>query len=533
MSALGPPGNPQLDALRARVAVGGIGGGASGPTGATGPAGSPGGATGATGSSGVTGATGATGASLPGATGATGAVGATGAGATGSVGATGATGAGGSGATGATGSGATGATGPAGSATPGVILVPPPTGVAVTDTANIVAAETARIAANGKMIFPPTMATPYAVNGPIAAVASRWEGNGTTLQAANNQPIVATSGVAGIFSGFTFDANRAGGRTGIAALLRSSDTQWRFVNCNFNNCVRNGVRSANSTNATLGAVVQVGPGPALTVSVIDPHFIQASGSTITLTVTLGGARGTATVQQAGGLGTQIIFPQFQLGFPNGATSFAIEAGILVTAAADGFVPGTTYTFPILTGNDSINIEAQFENCTAAQCGTTYATAGLIGNYPNPTYNSTAAAGTVSTVLGNPLITGVGTAFLSLGLRAGDGFYVNGCTTIIDGLTVPKRFVILVVLNDTQIVVDAGWAPEQTLVGRDYAATSGAAVYEDTSTGEVNFTRLTGFFAESCVTSFIFGGNSGPHLDMCSAHLYAINGFVIGSGAFAD
>jgi hypothetical protein len=110
-----PPGNPQVDVLRARMALGGTGNGA---TGATGPAGSPGGATGATGAQGATGSAGATGATGAGATGATGAVGATGAagatgaGVTGATGAVGATGA--AGATGATGAGATGATGAAG-----------------------------------------------------------------------------------------------------------------------------------------------------------------------------------------------------------------------------------------------------------------------------------------------------------------------------------------------------------------------------------------------------------------------------------
>jgi hypothetical protein len=113
MSLKDTPGNPQVDALRSRVALGGLGGG--GATGATGA----GGATGATGAQGIQGFVGPTGATGSGATGATGSQGATGpgAGATGATGAAGATGPAG-GATGASGpSGATGpggATGPAG-----------------------------------------------------------------------------------------------------------------------------------------------------------------------------------------------------------------------------------------------------------------------------------------------------------------------------------------------------------------------------------------------------------------------------------
>jgi hypothetical protein len=270
---------------------------------------------------------------------------------------------------------------------------------------------------------------------------------------------------------------------------------------------------------------------------LDPTFVQTFGSTTTLRVGIGGNRGTATLQSSSDavsfLGTQTIFSSFQLGFPNGASTFTMETGVLVTAAADGFVPGTTYAFNTIGGNNNANIEAQFENCTGNQCGVVFATAGLIGNYPGGTYNPIAAAGTVSTTSGSQLITGVGTAFLSFGLRSGDGFYVNGCTTVIDGIVVPKRFIVVAVLNNTQLVVDLGWTPEQNLAGRDYAASRGAMVYEDTSTGLINFTRLTSCFAISCATGFRFGGNSGPSCNMCSTTFYAINGAVLGTGGFAD
>ena len=81
MSLTQTPGNPQVDALRNRVALGGTGGGGggTGPTGATGPAGGPSGPSGPTGASGPIGATGATGPSGPsGPTGPTGPSGATG-----------------------------------------------------------------------------------------------------------------------------------------------------------------------------------------------------------------------------------------------------------------------------------------------------------------------------------------------------------------------------------------------------------------------------------------------------------------------
>jgi hypothetical protein len=55
------PGNPQVDALRNRVALGGTGGGSTGATGATGPAGGPSGPTGPQGNTGASGPTGATG----------------------------------------------------------------------------------------------------------------------------------------------------------------------------------------------------------------------------------------------------------------------------------------------------------------------------------------------------------------------------------------------------------------------------------------------------------------------------------------
>lgn len=474
--------------------------------------GSGSGATGATGATGTNGATGATGSQ-----GATGPVGPTGSGATGATGPQGPTGAGGGGLT-------------------GVFLVPAPTGVAATDTANWNTTANAALTADGTLLGQPGT---YVINGPISiSDGMRWVGNGTTLRANNNNAIVSGAGTYQI-SGITFDANRDGGMTGIEAFLRSNDTQPRFVNCNFKNCVGDGVHAANiiTGTASLSAVTQTGPGPALSVSILDPNYFQGGGNTdFTLEIVTPGARGTARFQQSasgGGFANpQTIYPQTQLGLARSSTTFCLGTGILITANADGFLNGTTYAFTLNATQVSQNVSAQFENCTFTNCGVTYATAGLIGSYSGP-YNATLVSGTVATSIGSQIVTGTGTNFMSLGLRSGDAFYISGCTTVVDGVTVPKRFVIAAVLNDFEIAVDSFYTPEQNLSGRDFAIARGGAVSEDYSTGLCNFTSLRSCFADGCAGPMRFGGNSGPKLDQCSILHYAITAFTLGSWGFAD
>ncbi len=604
------PGNPQLDALRNRVALGGLGGGA---TGATGPSGGPigptgpTGATGATGANGATGATGATGAGATGpvgatgaagtqgatgatgagATGATGVIGATGAngatgatgagvtGATGPVGATGSSGATGAGATGATGAGTTGATGPAGTngatgatgpgggftptgtgalivtgGTPSTLALgvgqaptggPTPTaqgvrpvfnvktfgavGNGVTDdTAAFVAAEAARSAAGGLIYVPPPSVF-YGISAPLVLNGAEWQGEpGLSLIKALGTPrsLVTFAGACHLY-GISFDARRLGPY----AALEINDQNSVFELCEFSGGTISGLRATNiQAAAVIGSITQTGPGPAITITQLDPNYLSIGGPNIAVKVTTAGPLSIATFQFSvdGGVTysglNQTLFSATQIGFPNGGVEFITSTGLLISATAGAFVLNTVYSTTV-TSTISNNNNVLISDCLAQQCGTTYAVAALIASYPAGQFNPVLVPGTITTVGGSQIVTGVGTTFMSLKAQDGDALLINS-----------QRFQIAAVLDDTHIALDPRFTPAFSLTNLDYVITVSAGYSEDVETSNQRMRRYPGSKALACAMSARWVALGGPVSDSFTAFNYAVTGIAIGT-AFAD
>ncbi len=561
----GPPGNPQVDALRNRVALGGLGGGgASGPTGPAGATGATGaGVTGATGPTGPTGSLGATGATGSGTTGATGPLGATGpagvtgatgAGVTGATGPLGATGpAGTAGATGATGSGGFTPTGtgalivtggtpstlalgagqaPTGGPTPTAVGVRPvfnvktfgALGTGGDDTASFVAAEAARAAAGGLLYVPPPSVF-YGISAPLVLNGSEWQGEpGLSLIKALGTPrsLVTLAGPNHIY-GVSFDARRLGPY----AAIELNDQDSLFDLCEFSGGTIAGLRAANTQGAAvISAITQTGPGPSITVTQLDPNYIElAGGPNYAIKITNAGPLGTATFQFAFDGVTfsgkdQTLFATTQIGYPAGAVQFVTSTGMLITATPGAFVLNTTYSFTA-TSSISNNNNVLVTKCIAQNNGITYATAGLVGGYPSGTFFSTTAPGTITTVSGSQIVTGVGTNFMSMKAQDGDAMLINS-----------QRFQIAVVLDDTHIALDPQFTPQFSLAGIGFVLTSGGGYVEDVETGNQRMRRYPGSKALNSVMSARWVALGGPVSDSFTAFNYAITGVAIGT-AFAD
>ena len=492
MSANGPPGNPQLDVLRARVAIGGIGGGASGPTGATGPAGSPGGATGATGAPGATGA------------GATGAVGATGA-----IGATGAVGA-----TGATGSGATGATGATGSAPLFSITNPAFAGgasAAATPTQNVAAINATIAAANaagGTVYVPNDPAGAYRINAPISiphdtVIVGEASSIGTpksVLQAAVAMPAMLqvetqqnqTLPTPAQIRAITLDQNLLA----IWGIDRRSDLSSRYSSVQCRNAPLDGFHSSShSVAVAISAIVPGGGAGAgqLTLSQPDVSYagdISSSGTHYAIKFVVAGGYGVGqfVLSQDGGVtfatARQTVQAVSNL-IVTQAAQYTHAMGLQATFANIVYGLNWTYTWTATgglepnTSNTTINALVRFDDCSVVNLGVAYCSdAGTRAIYSNLLAQAFTTGGTVTSTPGSQLLVGTGTAFLTgsqpnLAPRPGDTIWLNNSPAD------PRiaNFQILAVMDDFTVVVSVGDAPNlPALAGVHFALVVGAGCY---------------------------------------------------------
>jgi hypothetical protein len=397
------------------------------------------------------------------------------------------------------------------------------------DTAPMVAFEAARSANNGLG----WLRNRYGVSAELQLGGGVvWTG---TASAAGKSTVVAIGAIRSVcavsqgagrpnrFLSITWD----GGRLAKWGVLALSDSNSTFTTCQFLNCLVDGERaSLGSAPGVLSPVTQTGPGPALTVSLIDQVFSLFGAPTVRLRVGVGGARGAATLQMStDGGGTygpaQTIFAATQIGYPGGV-NWATGTGVLVTAAADGFVGGTTYDFTSTIAN-SLNNVRHFQQCIAQNCGFVYAGAGVLADYP---YNPVAAAGTVATVAGSNVVVGVGTQFLSFKARDGDGMRIVGLTNA-DGT--PQRLMITVVLSDTIVIVDGAAPPIQAVAATNaWSIAVGAGYWDDVETGNQLDTVLDHCSALNCATGIRVGGLGGLHMTNPVVLFPAINGISIGT-----
>lgn len=388
-----------------------------------------------------------------------------------------------------------------------------PTGVANSAPA-INATQAAATAAGGSVYFPPGT---YKTLSPLLAATARWIGvpeRSILLAGAPMQTVSAFSGESFV-RGMTFNANRQAR----IALARVGDTDSNYSDCAIEGGLLDGVRSAMGGVATIGPVNQTGAGPSLTITQMDPLFLELGGTHDFLKITGAGPLGTATFQTStnGGVSysgiDQTLFAQTQIAVVG--SNIKTGSGLLITAEPGAFVHNTTYDFTLSTVLNANN-NARFSKCIARSCGAVYATAGFLADYPS-NLNPALAPGTVTTVAGSQIVTGSGTSFLSMGARDGDAMRING-----------QRFMISAVLNDFQIALDFGAPPQFSLAGLDYAISTGAGFWEDVETGNQLGSLLEQCIAMQCVQGMRFGGLGGPTLIAPVVSIPAITAITIGT-----
>jgi hypothetical protein len=403
------------------------------------------------------------------------------------------------------------------------------------DAAAFVATEAARAAfpdAIGNI--PPTVCVVKSqINFADEAVWYGSPGHSTIRAGATMQAVVTESGYS-TFVGIIFDGNRLANN----AVLRLNDTRSRFTACEFNGGLVDGVRSAMGGGpATISAVTHTGGGPAITVSQIDPYYLQLSGGNECLKITLGGALGAATFQISGtGCGgsfsgtDQILSAKTQVGYPGGIGTFQTNSGLLLTATAGTYVLNDTYAFTATIANNQNNF-SRFDHCAANHDGMTYASAGLIGQYGGPTYDSVSAPGTVTVSSGSQIVLGASTTWLTAmpGTIDGDGMWINGPGNT---LGTGKRWMVSVILDNTHLALDLNHVPQYSASGLDWAIMVGAGFSEDPSTGNQTGSVLDLCLALNCALGMRFSGLGGPTILAPFITLTAGSAITLGT-AFPD
>lgn len=402
--------------------------------------------------------------------------------------------------------------------------------------------ETARRAGNGLGL----LRGAYGVSAPfVVSDGIRWVGYGTiagksrivALGSMEAPVIVQNPGgvvVPNQFANLRFDA----ARLAKGGFISQGNAGVRFSNCTFANGLWWCERSANIAQpSVLSAVTQTGPGPALSVSLLDPTFCQPFAAHMFLKVFTTGDDGVGAIgYSADGVtyfGTrQVLFADNQIGFPGGPDTFITSTGIGLHKAAGALQSGTVYDFTI-TEVPAINNGMLLDHCDAEGGAAVFATAGLAGSYPGPSFNTTTVAGTVSTTAGDPLLRFTGASLLALVLQDGDAIRIPGLTvTRPDGTTAQQRLKVVCCLNDNRVVVDWTSAPNQTLTDVGFAISRGAAFWEDTATGNQSDRCFIQPRVTTSAMCFRVGGLSGSSFENPIYSNWAISAFSVGT-PFAD
>jgi Pectate lyase superfamily protein len=263
-----------------------------------------------------------------------------------------------------------------------------------------------------------------------------------------------------------------------------------------------------AADLAITAVTQTGPGPAMTVSLLDPRYGIVASAVIKITV--GGALGTAQYVVSWNGGTSYD-PQVQTVYNNsspqdteGSGVYNSNSGILCSFQAGTYEVNTTYAWTV-TSSVSPNVDdtCRFIECQSSLHGTSFNTAGISPSNPVHGYNPVLATGTVSTTIGSALIVGSGTAFLSMGLRAGDMMYIPGSNS-----TVEDRHQILAILDDFHIAVYTALAPTANLSNVDFSTMHGWAYFEF-SMPDANISLIDGGHFAGCPGGIRTAGLYGP------------------------
>ncbi len=172
-------------------------------------------------------------------------------------------------------------------------------------------------------------------------------------------------------------------------------------------------------------------------------------------------------------------------------------------------------------NPTVNDGLSWEHCWFTGNGKVWATAGLIATYSG--VNGTAALGTVSTTAGSDIVTGLGTSFSSLGLRAGDVIRVGTA-----GDT--QYMTVLTVDSDLQITVGAQMKAALTRGGQDYAIACGSGHYDFAHNDNNNVRHLGGLYRQNAQAGIHINGLYGCIIDHAQIDNNGMFGIMIKDGS---
>lgn len=212
---------------------------------------------------------------------------------------------------------------------------------------------------------------------------------------------------------------------------------------------------------------------------------------------------------------------------NGLANVALQLGVCSFSVFDrcrftgGLYDGVRLTRLRTDGvTFGLSDNNHFLNCDGYRNGVLFATSGLAAAYAGLNVRTTVVSGTVSCTSGSYVLTGVGTSFTSLGLRAGDFIRIGAGAT-------PEVLMVWTVDSDTQITCGERQPATQSLSGVEYMIGRGAGYFEEYAP-DTNINHLTGgIWRSNAACGIHVGGLYGDLLehvqvDTCPFYGIAVN-----------
>jgi hypothetical protein len=423
------------------------------------------------------------------------------------------------------------------------------------DTSAIIAADAAAKLVLGTVVFLPT--APGLAYKTTAKVPVNWPANwvcenGGTLKQCVIRAHSSMSGVielrstfgavtdsgngefASHLNYFTLDANSLASN-GIVSLGGYGS---RFNGVHIINAPQSCMRNALFTIPPTISAVTPGGGntsPAgVTVSIVDPYFlgrtqwVGAAGTyPLKVKVTTTGVRDAGKFAFSVDNGvtyqtlTQFVSHAANIGIDDGTGDVDEPSGIQVQFPAGTYNAPDTYAFSVTTTAADFatpaaaNALMRYDDPVFDTCGTTYATAGVIGSI-GLGGTTVVAPGTIAVTAGSSFLIGTSTTFTSqVGAGASRGFVwlpTGGAGT---------TYQITGALSDTVLAIDGTTAllPTVTLSGLDYAIGYWGGLYDDGLTEAEDGVIIGGHSTRSSVCMQIAGSAGitivGHELQQCN------------------
>jgi hypothetical protein len=160
------------------------------------------------------------------------------------------------------------------------------------------------------------------------------------------------------------------------------------------------------------------------------------------------------------------------------------------------------------GGFTLNDSNHFDGCSAVSNGRIYCKPALSATYSGYCGELMSAAGTVSCTKGSTIVTGIGTAFTTMGIR---NTYFGDFIRVGTG-TDSQYLQIDSVDSDTQLRVGERRTPTLSLSGQEFAVAVGNG-YTEALHADNNFNHLTGgLWRSNAGAAMQIGGLYGPLID---------------------